>query len=237
MMDTTAPQEKSNGLATYLQVLYAPTEAFAQLARTPTWGWAMLIGIALLIVASIISLPEVTKISEIAQQQALSQMSADQQAQAKQGMAAAAGFTRGAIIAGPLFVAWIIWFFVALIYVIAAAVTGANPSLRMAWVAAVNASAVSFVVQVVNALILALRGPDAISGPLDAYAIPSLGMLVHGSVKTAAFLNAYSIGTIWQYVVTVIALEQVMKMNRGAAIVTVIVLSVLSGAAGAAFAR
>ena len=236
-MDTTAPQEKANGLATYLKVLYAPTEAFAQLARTPMWGWAALVGIVLLVIASIISLPEITRVAEISQQQALAQMPADQQQQARQGIAAAAGFTRVGVIAGPLIGAWLIWLLVALVYVVAAALTGAGPSFSTAWIGAVNASAVSFVVQLVNAVILMLRGPDSISGPADAYAIPSVGMLVHGSVKLATFLNAYSIGSLWQYAVTVIALEQLFKMSRGAAIGTVVVLSLLTGALGALFVR
>jgi hypothetical protein len=236
-MQSTAPQEKANGLATYLQVLYAPSAAFAQLARTPMWGWAAVAGIALMLAATIISLPEITRIAEIGQQKALSDMSADQAAQARQGMAAAAGFTRGFILIAPLIGAWIIWLIVSLVYLVSAAVTGGKASFQTAWVAAVNASAVSFVVQVVNAVILALRGPDSISSAQDAYAIPGLAMFVHGNVKLGAFLNAFSIGTIWQYFVAFYALQEMLKMNRNAAIGAVIFLALLTGALGALFAR
>lgn len=236
-MESTAPQAKANGLATYLQVLYAPSAAFQQLARTPMWGWAAIAGIALMFVATIISLPEITRIAEIGQQQALSQMSSDQAAQARQGIAAAQGFTRGVILVAPLIGAWVIWLIVSLVYLVSAAVTGGKPSFQAAWVAAVNAAAVSFVVQVVNAVILSLRGPDSISSAQDAYTIPGLAMFVHGNVKLAAFLNAFSIGTIWQYFVAVIALQEMLKMNRNAAIGAVIVLALLTGALGAVFAR
>ena len=51
------PAERANGLATYLKVFYAPSEAFATLARVPTWGWAAIIGVILTLVSTLILMP------------------------------------------------------------------------------------------------------------------------------------------------------------------------------------
>jgi hypothetical protein len=236
-MDSTAPQEKANGLATYFSVLTSPTAAFAQLARVPTWGWAAIIGMVLMVAATLISSPEQMKIAQIAQQQALSQMPSDQQAAARQGMEASAGIVRVSIIVGGFVAPWIIWLITAIVFTIGAAVTGANAKFSLSWVAAVNASAVAFVGAVVNAIVLAMRGPDAISSPLDAYSLPSLGMLFHSNVKLATFLNGYGIFYVWFYIVSVIALEQTLKMKRPAAIATVVIYSLLSAGIAAAFAK
>lgn len=236
-MATTAPQEKANGLATYLSVLFSPTAAFAQLARTPMWGWAAIIGIAIALVSSFLSYPEILKIAHIGQAQALAQMSADQQAQARPGMAAAEGFTGGLIRFGAIIGVWIIWLITAVVFVIGAAVTGGTPKFSASWVAAVNASAIAFVAQLVNAIILSLRGPDSISGPIDAYALPSLGMLYHGGIKLQAFLSAFNLGNLWFMFVAAIALEQVLKMKRGAATGTAVVYLLVLAAFAAIFAR
>src|SRR5690349_1103160 len=111
MMASTsaAVPQKSNGLATYLSVLWSPAAAFDQLRATPTWGWGALIGIALLLVATIISMPEIVKVAHIAQQAQLATMSADQQANARQAMASTQGLIPVFAIVGVLVVTWLIW--------------------------------------------------------------------------------------------------------------------------------
>jgi Yip1-like protein len=236
-MDSTAPSEKANGLATYFSVLTSPTAAFTQLARTPTWGWAALIGIVLMVAATLLSSPEQVKIAHIAQQQALSNMSADARAQAQQGMAAAESIIRVSIIVGGFVAPWIIWLVSAVVFTIGAAVSGAGARFSLAWVAAVNLGAIAFVGAVVNAIILALRGPDAIATPLDAYALPSLAMLVHGSAKLGSFLAAFNIVNVWYYIASVIALERMLSVKRNTAIATIVIYSLLSAAIAAAFAK
>ena len=51
------------------------------------------------------------------------------------------------------------------------------------------------------------------------------------------FLYGFNIFNVWLYIVAVIALEQVMKMSRGAAIATVVVLALLGAGIGALFAK
>lgn len=229
--------ERSNGLMTYLAVLTSPTAAFDQLRRTPTWGWAALATIVLFIISSCISMPEIIKVAHLAQAQQLSTMSADQQAQARQAMASTQGIIPVFAVVGVLVVTWIVWLVAAVVYVIGAAISGAASRFSLAWVVSVNVSAIAAVGAIVNAAILAVRGPDAISSPMDQYALPSLGMLVHGNVKLAAFFNAYNLDYIWLYIVAAIGLERTLAMKRGAAIGTVVVLSLLFGGLAAAAAR
>lgn len=234
---TTAAPQKSNGLATYLSILWSPATAFDQLRESPTWGWAALAGIVLLLVATFISMPEIVKVAHIAQQQQLATMSADQQAQARTAMASTSGLIPVFAIVGVLVFTWIIWVISAAVYAIGGALSGAGAKFSLAWVVAVNLGIIAFVGALVNAVILAARGPDSISSPLDQYALPSLGMLFHDNVKLATFLNTYNIDYVWLYVVAIIGLERTLLMKRGAAIATVVVYSLIGAGIATAFAR
>ena len=238
-MATTAPatQTGANGLATYFNVLFAPNAAFAQLALTPMWGWAAVAGMILMLAAMIIMLPEQQALAHVMQMKQLATMPADQAAQAKQAMAQYAGISTFFIVFAGLIVPWVSWLLSSIVFVIGAAVSGAQPKFSMAWVAAVNASAVAWVVAIVNSIIVAIGGPDQIGGPMDIQRIPSLAMLFPGSPKLDAFLATFSIGYLWFYIVAVIALERVLRMSRPAAIVTVLLYALLAGGIGAAFAR
>lgn len=234
---TTAAPQKSNGLSTYLSVLWSPTAAFDQLRVTPTWGWAALVGIVLLLIGTVIQLPEIGRVAQVAQAARLATMTADQQAAARDVMAKTAGLFPLFAVLGALIGPWVIWLISAVVYAIGGAVSGAGAKFSLAWVVSVNLAIIVFVGGIVNAIIIALRGPDAISSPLDVAALPSLGMLFHDNVKLATFLNYYNVDYIWLYVVAVIALERSLSMKRGAAIVTVLIYSLIGAGIAAAFAR
>jgi len=234
---STAVPQKPNGLATYFSILWAPGAAFDQLRETPTWGWAALCGIVLLLVATIISMPELVKVAHIAQQAQLATMSADQRATAQQAMASTSGIIPIFAIVGVLIVTWLIWVISAIVYAIGGALSGAGAKFSLAWVVSVNLGVIAFLGALVNAIILVVRGPDAISSSLDQYALPSLGMFFHDNVKLATFLNTYNVDYIWLYVVAVIGLERTMLMKRGAAIATVVIYSLIGACIAAAFAR
>jgi hypothetical protein len=230
------PAEKPNGLATYFGVLFSPGEAFATLARTPMWGWAAIIGMLLVVAASTISLPEIMKISQIAQAQAISQMSADQQAQAHQNIAAFAGVARVFIIVFAFIGPWVGWLLAAVVYLIGASASKADVNFGRAWTLAVNAFLVFFLGQLVNAVILATRGPDSIASAADVYAIPSLAMFTHAP-KLAAALFAFNPINLWYYAVIAIGLQIVMRMKPTAAWITVAVYALIGAGFGAALAR
>lgn len=232
------PAERSSGLATYLKVLYAPGEAFATLARVPTWGWAAIIASALALVSAFILMPATMHYTHIAQEQQLSQMSADQAATARETMAKIPQWTYGLFgIIGGVVGPWVFWLLTAVVFLIGAALGGGEARFKGAWVSAVNLYIIALIGTIIAAAIIALRGAESVNTVSDLLALPSLGMLVHGSPKLFAFLYGFNVINIWFYVVAVIALEQVLKMSRGAAVATVVVFAVLAASLGAVFAK
>ncbi len=233
-----AAAERSNGAVTYLETLYAPGEAFATLARVPTWGWAAIIGIALTLVGTFILLPATMHFTHIAQEKQLSQMSADQAAAARQAIAKLPSWFYAVFgMLGASIIPWLFWLIGAIVFVIGASLSGGEARFKGAWVIAVNLYIIAALGSIISAVIVMLRGVNSVNTATDLYALPSLALLVHGSPKLEMFLYGFNIINIWFYIAAVIALEQVMKMSRGAAIATVVVLAVLGAGLGALFAK
>lgn len=232
------PAEKANGLATYLKVIYAPGEAFASLARVPTWGWAAIIGILLTVAYTLIAFPSTMHYQQIAQEHALSQMSADQAAQARAVYAKIPPSIYIVFsIVGGVIQPWFSWLVATVVLLIAAALGGGDARFKLAWAAAVNSYGAAGIGSLAGGIIVALRGPDAVNSAVDLLALPSLGMFVHGPTALVAFLYAYNIAFIWYYIITMIALEQTLKVGRGVAIGAVVILSLVIGGLLALFIR
>jgi hypothetical protein len=232
------PAQRSNGLATYFKVLLAPGDAFATLARVPTWGWAAIAGMILMAVASLILSPANVHFSHIAQAQRLAQMPADQAAAARQAMARIPDSVYVIFgVVGALVVSWLIWLVSAVVFIIAASLSGAEARFLGAWVIAVNIYVIGLVGAIVNSVIVMLRGVASVTTAADLYALPSLAMVIHSSPKLAVFLYTFNIINIWLYIVTIIALERVLKMSSGAAIVTVLVLALITAGLGSLFVK
>lgn len=233
----TAP-EPANGLATYLKVLYAPGEAFTTLSRVPTWGWAAILGVVLTMVGTVILSPATTHFAHVVQQQRLSQMPADQAAAARQAIARVPEwvYPLSGIVGGFIFV-WILWLISAVVYVIGAAVSGGEARFGGAWACAVNLYIIPVLGTIVSDIIVVLRGVSNVNTQTDLYGLPSPAMLFNASPKLATFLYSFNIVYIWLYIVAVIALERVMKMGRGAAIATILILALLLAGLGALFVK
>ncbi|MDQ6824653.1 MAG: YIP1 family protein [Candidatus Eremiobacteraeota bacterium] len=236
-LNTLHPSEKPNGLGTYVSILTTPRAAFSQLTAAPTWGWAALIGIVLTLAAAIISLPVQIHLANAMQQAQVSQMPADQQAQAGAAMAKLSWATPYFIIGASLFGPWLGWLITAAVFLAGSAISGGQARWNKAWTAAVNAYIITGVATLVGAIIMRLRGPEMMTTVRDAYTLPSLAMLAHGGAKAAAFLYSYNIFYIWYYVIAVIALEEMMRLRRGSAVVTVVFLSLLGALLASAFAK
>jgi Yip1 domain len=238
--ETVVPgqSERSSGLATYLKVLYAPGEAFATLARVPTWGWAAVIGIVLTVVATIILAPATTHYAHVAQEHQFAQMPADQAAAARAAVAKFPDWLYPVFgtVAAMIFV-WIFWLIGAAVFAVGAALSGGEAKFSGAWVSALNLYIIGAVGAIINSIIVFLRGAASVNNSTDLYALPSLALVVHGSPKLTMFLYGFNVVYIWYYVAAVIALEAVMKMSRTASIVTVLVLAFLSAGLAALFAK
>ncbi|MBC5825883.1 MAG: YIP1 family protein [Candidatus Eremiobacteraeota bacterium] len=233
----SGPPGRVNGLATYFSIVPTPKAAFAQLARTPMWGWAAVAGIVLTLIGSVLAAPATAHFAQIMQQQRLAQLPADQRQQAAAAMAASASFVNFFIAAGGVVTPWIVWLVTAAIFLAGAALLGGQARWKLAWVAAVNAYVISAIAAVIYGIILRLRGPLSVNSTADVYVLPSLSQFVHGSVKLAAFLAAYNVMYIWYYIVAIIALEQILKLRRSAAIGTGIAVSLLSAGYAALVSR
>jgi hypothetical protein len=230
--------EKPNGLATYLKILYAPGEAFATLSRIPTWGWAAAIAIVLSLAGAFLIMPATMHFAHVAQERQLSQMPADQAANARETMAKIPQWVNGVgAIVGAVIGPWFYWLIVAVVFLIGAALGGGEARFKLAWVAAVNCYIIALLGAIITWATISLRGPDSVSTMSDFFVLPSLGMFVHGSPKLETFLYGFNIINIWFFVVAVIALQQLLKVRRGAAIGTVVVLALVSAGFGALFAR
>ena len=235
---STQSAEKSNGLATYLKVLYAPGEAFATLSRVPTWGWAAVIAVFLTVAGTFIMLPATIHFAHAAQERQLAQMPADQAANAREAMARIPQWATGVgAVIGAAVGPWVYWLLVAVVFIIGAALGGGDARFKLAWASVVNLNIIALVGGVITWVTIALRGPEGVNTMSDLYVLPSLAMFVHGSPKLEAFLYGFNIVYIWLFIVAVVALERVLKVRRGAAITTVLVFAIASAGFGALFAR
>ncbi|HLW37593.1 MAG TPA: YIP1 family protein [Candidatus Eremiobacteraceae bacterium] len=227
-----APASRFDGLITYFSILFSPKAAFDRLSRVPTWGWAAVIGTLLVVIAVILFTPAQLHLTAAMQQKQLSQMSADQQAAFKANAAQIQAFSKIAIYVVSFISPWFVWLVGAVIYLIAAALSGGEAKFSKAWVLAVNAFVVWGIAGVINAIIVSLRDPSTVNSPLDIMSLPSLAPLAQGSPKLAAFLFGYNPLYIWAYIVVAIGLERMLKMSRTAAIVTVVVASLIAAGFG-----
>ena len=232
------PTESASPLATYFKVIASPSEAFATLGRVPMWGWAAIIGVILTLVSTFLTLPSSLHYAHIAQEQQYSQMPAERAAAAREMMAKVPGWTFWIFgVIGGLVAPWIFWLIGAVVFLAGAALGGGEPRFKLAWVSAVNLYAIPALGAIVGGAILTLRGADSANAATDLYALPSLAMPIHTSPKLAAFLYGFNVVNIWYYIVAVIAIEQTLKVSRGAAIATVVVLALLFAGFAAVFAK
>jgi len=233
-----APEARENGLATYIQVLYAPGEAFAKLARSPMWGWAAIAGMALTLLATIIGMQASLHLIHATQAQQLSQLPAEQAARQREVLAKIPDAVYiGTSLAGAVIGPWLIWLIDSVVFLIGAALGGGEARFKYAWVASVNTYVIAGLGAIVTYTIIALRGAQNVNLPSDVYALPSLAMLVHGSPKLEGVLYSYNVVNVWFYIVAVIALERMLKLGRGAAIATVVVASLIAAGFAALVAR
>jgi hypothetical protein len=238
-VDTVQPQPqppaappapaKANGLATYFSIIIAPRAAFATLARLPMWGWAAIAGMALTLVGTILALPALEHFTSVLQHARFEQLPADQQAQANARLANFAGFMKWSIIFGALINPWVFWLVGAVVFVIGAALSGGDARWSRAWVASVNAFVIFAIATLLTDIILMLRGPQSANSVRDLQVLPSLAPLFH-SPKLAALFASYNFLYVWFAVVCVIALEQMLRMRRVPAVMTVLLLTLLGAA-------
>ena len=175
----------SSGLATVLNVIISPKEAFASIRIAPTWGWAFVIAEILVLIGSIMILPAVQHAFDIGWAERvgmspqLSQMSAAEQARAQ-------SFARAFVNITPVFalltipISMLIQTIIMLIFNALGKGTG---TFQTMWASVANISVVGAGLgSIVLGIIVVAHGAQNIDSPNSIQSLmPSLALLVPGA--------------------------------------------------------
>jgi hypothetical protein len=231
------PLQRANGAATYFGVLFAPGEAFDTLARVPLWGWACVLGMVITVIAVIVGLPATLHVIQVAQAAQIAQAPADQQQQMRDTISKISPIMPVIITCTALIAPWIGWVIASLVILAGSAIGRGATSFGTAWVLAVNSYAILAFGALLNNIVLRLQGAENITKTSDAYALPSLAMLVHGDAKVSAFLYAFNVVYIWFYAIIAFGMQRMMKVSAAAAWGTAIVYALIGALIAMAFAK
>ncbi len=241
-----ATVERRSGLLNVVDVVIAPSTAFARLRLVPTWGWAFLVAALLGIAGSLLTQPAVLHAiatgmpAQLAAAPAIARLPAAQQTQVIQQQLAVFRFIAQY---GWLFAP--VWILVvgaiqALVMTVANAIAKGDGSFGKYFALSVTVAVVGLGLgSLVTALIVMLRGAASFDDMKAIQtAVPSLGMLapgVHGALR--GFLEALSVFNLWATALLALGMTTVGRIPRSAAWVTaalMLLVTALAGAYGAA---
>lgn len=243
-MGVSAPvAAKANGLATVLDTIVAPSEAFERQRTAPTWGWALIVSIVLLLAGAYLQAPAARHIGTVQVQRMIqtSTLFSNATEEQKQRAIENAGKSSPFSYILPVVVLFIAVFFNALILLVGNALGRGQADFKRLWCGSMNIAVPTVGLgAVVLGVITMIRGANAFdSGMSLAQAVPSLGMLVpNASVGVTAFLSAISIFTIWGFFLNATMLRVTAKTSAGVAYTfagVVLLVGALFAASGASF--
>ncbi len=234
------------GLATALDIVIAPSQAFERLRIAPTWGWAYLIAAGLGIVGMFLMIPaslhglEVGGPAMFATSPAIANLPPDQQ---QAGIARMIGITQG--------ITRFQWILVPIIMLIGSligsvvmlignTIAHGDGTFKKLWALSINSAVVSIGIGLLlTGLICVVRGPASFSSPNEVQrALPSLALLAPGGgVKLQTFLAGFSIVSLWAATLLALGMKTVARMSAPAAWATSIIMLVGAAGIGAALAR
>jgi hypothetical protein len=238
----TAGASKGNGLKTALDTVIAPKDAFEELRRAPTWGWALLVVLVLYAVASYLMTPALIHAStadwprQVAANPGLAQMTPEQQ---RQALAFTQRFVQWAWVFAPV-IAVIAILVQSIVMLIFKAAGKGDATFGAIWASAVN---IQVPVLGINALvtvaIVILRGADGFNSAAELQtAMPSLGLLVPSTaIKLHAFASAFNPFTLWGCGLTIAAMAIVARLDRAWAWATGLVWLLVTAGLIGLFAR
>jgi hypothetical protein len=218
-----------DGLISYVRIPWMPQAAFSQLHRTPTWGWAALMGMLMTLLATLVAQPAQLHVLAVTEAHRIAALPPADQLRERVAVAQTAGLIHSFLLIGALVGPWIIWLLIAAFLFIGAAIGRGEARFPAAWVAALNSYVVLGIALVANALLVGLRNPTSLSSSLDLVRLPNPGMLVAHHHVLASFLSAYNPLYIWYYIIVAVALERLLGMPRAGAVVVAGVYSLLHG--------
>lgn len=234
-MSTTAPAAGKNaGLATVVDTVVSPADAFARLRVVPTWGWAYVVTVVLAAIGAYLSIPatiHAMTASWPAQMAASPQLAAATPEQQQRALSFTLGalrfawlFTPVTVLAGALLQT--------LILLIFKAAGKGEATFKQLFSLSMNTLVVGMGVYTLLAGVIAVvRGPAAYNSISDAmHAVPSLAWLVpHASIKLSAFLAAFNVAAIWGAVLIAIGMAAVARVSKANAYASAATVMVLAG--------
>lgn len=235
-----APQ--SNGIATVLNVLVAPRDAFSTLRDTPMWGWAFIVATVLAVIGSLLVMPaslhamQTGFTAQMAHDPQLAQMTPDKQ---RQALAVASTVVRFGWVLMPVLLL-LVALIQTVIMLIANAISRGTATFKQLWAAAMNISVITFgVAYLFTGLIAMLRGPQSYANATAiAAALPSAAWAApHASIKAIAFLSAINPFSIWGVFLLATALSIIARASKPLAYGTAIFIILFSGAFAALVER
>ncbi|MEA2664447.1 MAG: hypothetical protein QOI11_1391 [Candidatus Eremiobacteraeota bacterium] len=237
-----ATVEPRSGLLNVVDVVIAPSTAFARLRVVPTWGWAFLVAALLAIAGSLLTQPAVMHAiatgmpAQLAASPAIARLPAAQQAHVVQQQLAIFRFIAQF---GWLFVPlWILLAGVvqALVMTVANAVAKGDGSFGKYFALSVTVAVVGLgLASLVTALIVMLRGTGSFDDMKAIQsAVPSLALLApgaHGALR--GFLEALSAFNLWATALLALGMTIVGRIPRTAAWTTAVLMLLVTALAAA----
>jgi hypothetical protein len=236
---------KPNGLTTVINTIVSPKEAFETIRNAPTWGWAFIIAAVLYVIAAWLMLPASHHVGEamvthMTQSGRLAAALSDAQKQQMIQQAAHPGAIKDLtnIIFG------IVMIFIAavlntLLMLLAKVIGKGDGTFKTLWCGSMNVLVPSFAIgQIVLAIIVVLRGPDAFNSLVELYrALPGLGTLTPSLTGFAGgFFAAISVFAIWGLILNANMVRVVGKASAGVAWTFAIIITILQSLALGAMA-
>ncbi|HEY8298609.1 MAG TPA: YIP1 family protein [Candidatus Baltobacteraceae bacterium] len=239
---------KANGLATALNVIASPKEAFETLRDIPMWGWAFIIAIVLGLIGMLLEGPA-SRHASVAflahMQQTNPTFAAMSDAVKQKQLHDAANPPAWQQIFGfvtLICVTLITALLNAVLLLIGNAIGRGQADFKRLWCASMNIAVPTIgIAAVVLGLITLLRGADSFNSIGDlAHALPGLGMLAPGITGLlGGFLSAITIFSIWGLFLNAGALQIIARTSKGlaygVAIVILVLGALMQGASAALF--
>jgi hypothetical protein len=239
-MESSAPAAKANGLATVINTIAAPSDAFETIRVAPTWGWACLIAIVLMLIGTYLQGPAARHAAVASMQQAFttSSLLANITPEKKQQMIAQAGQPSVMSYVSPIITIFVVVLFNTLLMLIGNAVGRGQADFKRLWAGSMNIVIPTLALgAVILGIITTLRGPDSFTSLAQVIrATPSLAYLAPGaSVGLGVFLAGISVFSLWGLFLNATMLRVTAKTTAGVAYTFAILVTVLGALTGAAF--
>jgi hypothetical protein len=234
--------QKPNGFKTALDTIIAPKEAFESLSVAPTWFWALAISILVTCICSYLTVPALIHATtadwpnQIAKNPGLAGMSAERQQAALDLALKIDGF----VWMGFIFFIPVGNLIAAVIMSIFNALGRGQGSFGKYWASACNIGFISWAVgSILLAAIVLIRGADSFNSSLAVQsAVPSLGMIASpDNHKLLALLATITPISLWAAFLNAMAMSVIGRVPQLQAWLTAIILLLLPGLFGAAFAQ